>query len=72
MNYDDTTDVLSGYLRSHGIVPGAAVFKNHQGSKFNSFKITVIISDVEKMMDPPTWQCGVCVRRWREQTHIKL
>ena len=26
----------------------------------------------EKMMEPSTWQCGVCVRRWREQTNTHL
>ena len=35
VNSDDTTDVHSGYLRSHGIVPIAVVPKNQQGSKFN-------------------------------------
>ena len=35
VNSGDTTDVLSGYLRSHGIVPIAVVPKNQQGSKFN-------------------------------------
>ena len=72
VNSDDTTDVLSGYLRSHGIVPIAVVPKNQQGSKFNSFKVTVNIANVEKMMEPSTWQCGVCVRRWREQTNTHL
>ena len=72
MNSDDTTDVLSGYLRSHGIVPIAVVPKNQQGSKFNSFKVTVNIANVEKMMEPSIWQCGVCVRRWREQTNTHL
>ena len=31
VNSDDTTDVLSGYLRSHGIVIIAVVPKNQQG-----------------------------------------
>ena len=69
---DDTNGVLSGYLRSHGIVPIAYVSKNQQGSKFNSFKVTVNIANVEKMMEPSTWQCGICVRRWREQTNTQL
>ena len=56
VNSDDTTDVLSGYLRSHGIVPIAVVPKNQQGSKFNSFKVTVNIANVENMMEPSTWQ----------------
>ena len=72
VNSDDTTDVLCAYLRSHGIVPIAVVPKNQQGSKFNSFKVTVNIANVEKMMEPSTWQCGVCVRRWREQTNTHL
>ena len=71
VNSDDTTDVLRGYLRSHGIVPIAVVSKNQQGSKFNSFKVTVI-ANAEKIMEPSTWQCGVCVRRWREQTNTQL
>ena len=72
MNSDDTTDVLSAYLLCHGIVPIAVVSKNQQGSKFNSFKVTVNIANMEKMMEPFTWQCGVSVRRWREQTNTQL
>ena len=55
VNSDDTTDVLSGYLCSHGNVSLAVVSKNQQGSRFNSFKVTVNIAYVEKMMEPSTW-----------------
>ena len=72
VNSYDNICVLSGYLRSHGIVPIAVVSKNQQGSKFNSFKVTANVSNVEKMMEPSTWQCGVCIRRWREQTNTPL
>ena len=58
VNSDDNTDVHSGYLCSHGIVPLAVVSKNQQGSKFNQFEVTVNISNVEKMMEPSTWQGG--------------
>ena len=67
VNSDDTTAVLSGYLRSHGILPIAVASKNQQGSKFNSFKVTVNIDNVEKIME----RCGICVRRWREHVCLK-
>ena len=72
VNSDDNADVLNGYLRSHGIVSLAVVSKHQQASKFNLFKVTVNMSIVHKMMEPSTWQCGACVRRWREQTNTPL
>ena len=72
VNPDDNTDVHSGHLCNHGFTPKAVVSKNRQGSKFNSFKVTVNIYNVEKMMEPSSWQCDICVRRWSEQTNTQL
>ena len=53
-------------------LPIAGVPKNQQGSKFNSFKVTVNIANVEEMMEPSTWQYRVCVRRWRANKHTVI
>ena len=52
MNSDKNTDVLNSSRQ--GILPISIVSKTQQGSKSNSFKVTLNISNVEKMMDPST------------------
>ncbi len=66
LNSEDDSTALSDYMKSKDITPRDIVPKQKQGSTFNSFKVTVDVTDAEKMMNPDTWQYGVCVKKWRD------
>lgn len=60
---DKTSDEekLKEYLNEHSINVIGVKLMSHPDSKYNSFKVSVAFSDIEKVNDPNNWPCGVMV-----------
>ncbi len=54
------------YIRSKGVVIKDLVQTSHGDSVFNSFKLSVVVTDAEKVRDPSMWPSGVFIRKWRD------
>ncbi len=63
---DDGLDVTRQYIRSKRVVIKELVQTSHADSMFNSFKLSVAVTDVEKVRDPSLWPSGVFIRKWRD------
>ncbi len=61
---DDGLDVMRQYIRSKRVVIKDFVQTIHADSVFNSFKLSVVVTDVEKVRDPSMWPSGVFIRKW--------
>ncbi len=40
---------------------------SHDDAKYNSFKLTVPVTEFEKLLEPDVWPSGVRIRRFREK-----
>ncbi len=63
---DDGLEVMRQYIRSEGVVIKDLAQTSHADSVFNSFKLSVVVTDVQKVRDPSMWPCGVFIRKWRD------
>lgn len=65
-----TLDNVKEHLRCHNIEIRELTITSHQEAKFTSFKLTVPISEMNKVIDPENWPSGISVRRYfnRHQT----
>ena len=63
---DDDVPQLSSYISKQGISVRDIVKKNHDDSKFNSFKVSVPVHDADKIMSADFWPSGIYIRQWRE------
>ncbi len=48
---DDGVDVMSEYLRMKNVVVRQIIKKSDESSKFNSFKVVVVLSDSDRIVD---------------------
>lgn len=55
---------VEAHNKSKGVTPIDLSLACHAESKFNSFKLSVALGDVDKIMDPTMWPTGVRVRKW--------
>ena len=62
-----STDIID-HLLIHGIQVRDIKLLCHVDSKFNSFKVSVTVTDATKMMAAETWPDGVRVRRYVRKT----
>ena len=60
-----STEHLLNFVREKGIKPVDAVEVSHPHAKFKSFKLTVEVSDVDRVLDSDCWPRGIGVRRYR-------
>lgn len=60
---DGVTEV-ENFIKSIGVTPRSISLACHEESKFNSFKLSVSMDDVIKVMDPSIWPRGVRLRKW--------
>ena len=60
-----TAEQLLMYLNDKDVSPIDAVEVSHPHSKFKSFKVTVSITNAEKILNPECWPRGIGVRRYR-------
>jgi hypothetical protein len=60
----DGVTELENFIKSKGITPRQLTLACHEDAKFNSFKLSVSVEDVQKVMDPSIWAKGVKLRRW--------
>ncbi len=63
---DDILEVMRQYIRSNGVVIKDLVQTSYADSVFKSSKLSVIVTDVEKVRDPSMWPSGVFIRKWRD------
>ncbi len=63
---DDGVDVMSEYLRKKDVVVNEIIRKSNESSKFNSFKVAVVLSDADKVADAQFWPHGIYIRRCSE------
>ena len=68
---DDDVPQLSSYISKQGISVRDIVKKNHDDSKFNSFKVSVPVHDADKIMSADFWPSGIYIRQWREARGAK-
>jgi hypothetical protein len=63
-----TTENLKSYITECGISVRDITILSHSDAAFNSFKVTVPVSQVEKTLDPEMWPQGIGIRRfWRKR-----
>ncbi len=63
---DDGLEVMRQYIRSKRVVIKDCVQTIHADSVFNSFKLSVVVTDVEKVRDPSMWPSSVFIRKLRD------
>ena len=62
---EDTTDVMKSFLQSKNVTVRDITLKSHSESKFNSYKLSVAVSDIDTVTNPEFWPSGICIRRWK-------
>ncbi len=60
------TDVKA-YLVAKDFTVRDLVRMSHDDAKYNSFKLTVPVTEFEKLLEPDVWPSGVRIRRFREK-----
>ena len=66
---DTGEEDLRNFKMSKNIEPHDIVAKNVPDARFNSFKVSVSLDDVEKMWDLDLWNVRLCVKRWVKFEH---
>jgi hypothetical protein len=65
----NSSEDIKGYINDNHVDVRDIEQTSKEGSKFLSFKVTIRASDMQKVLQPDFWPCGVCVRRfWRPRT----
>ena len=67
---DDGVVEMENFIKAKGITPRNLTLVCHEESKFNSFRLTVSVEDMVKVMDPAIWPKGVKLRRWFESKEV--
>ena len=62
---EEGVEEVRAHMAGYNTMARDIVAKNNPDSKFNSFKVSVNVADVEKFYNPDVWPVGVYVRRWR-------
>ncbi len=63
---DDGVDVMFQYLRKKNVVVREIIKNSHESSKFNSFKVAVVLSDADRVANAQFWPHGIYIGRWHE------
>ena len=63
---DDGVEQMRNFLQGKDIKVCDVVLKSANDAKFKSFKLSVSVDDVDKVMDPILCGRGVRVTRWRK------
>lgn len=64
--HSDTDDEgFRKYIQEKGIQDFDIALVSNENARFKSFKLSVTIKDVDKLMSPEMWPFGVCVQKWR-------
>jgi hypothetical protein len=66
---DITVGDISSYVADTNVEVRNVIQKSQEGSKFMSFQVTVKVTDLNTLLQPDFWPCGVCVRRFRLARH---
>ncbi len=62
------TDIdVKAYLVAKDFTIRDLTLMSHADAKYNSFKLTIPVTEFEKLLDPDIWPVGVRVRRFRER-----
>lgn len=62
---NDNADAMKNWITEKGVSVRDIELKSHDEAKYNSFKISVGVEDVDKLLEPGFWPVGIYVRRWR-------
>ena len=60
-----TTEDVKQYVTNKSFTVREICMMSHQDAKYNSFKITVPVSEFTKLFDPDLWPSGVRIRQFR-------
>ena len=58
---------VDNYLRSKNVKLYNIVLVSHNDAKYNSYKISVSLYDIAKVLDASFWPTGIKCRRWRDK-----
>ncbi len=63
---DDGLEVMEQYIKNKGITCKDLRLTSHVDSLFNSFKLSVVVTDASKIRDPGLWPAGMLIRKWKD------
>ena len=61
---DTTEQIVSEHIKNKGFPVVEVASVSHSDAKFKSFKVTIPVSSMDKLLAEDMWPPGICVRRY--------